>query len=242
MTAAHSRTASADAGTGHDTASETGADPRADAGRAGDDGGAASTPATFTPATFTPAGPVLIVLGKDENGKAHASWFAADEAELAIKAAGLMGMAVLKIETEALFQQASKELAKGKIFASGRGFVPFVKASVFDDLVKNLPGGKMPKLKAVPKPDKPEKQAKAKGGSNKPSKATPALHPRPTDWGSIVKGSLVLAAEPDEPWCEAVVVDTRADGILVLRWRGYDGWPNVVRRREDVALLHPGQE
>ncbi len=190
-----------------------------------------------------PAGPVLIVLGKDENGKSHASWFAADEVDLAAKAAGLMGMATLKIENEALFQLANKQLARGKVFASGRGFVPFVKAPVFDELVKNLPGGKLPKLKATPKPaDEKTKGKAAKGGSNKPVKATPPLYPRPLDWGSIVKGSLVLAAEPEEPWCEAVVVDTKAGGLLVLRWRDYDGWPNIVRRREDVALLHPGQE
>ncbi len=44
--------------------------------------------------------PCLVVFGRDEAGKPHASWFDAKSAELAIKAAELMQMCVLKVETE----------------------------------------------------------------------------------------------------------------------------------------------
>src|SRR5689334_19748368 len=44
--------------------------------------------------------PAVIVFGRDEAGKPHASWFDADSAELAIKAADLMNMRILRVETE----------------------------------------------------------------------------------------------------------------------------------------------
>ena len=43
------------------------------------------------------AAAAVIVFGKNESGKAHASWIVAAEAELAIKAAGLMGFQVLRV-------------------------------------------------------------------------------------------------------------------------------------------------
>ena len=48
--------------------------------------------------TFAPA---LVVFGRDEALKPHACCFAADEAELAEKAAGLMGMQVLRARERA---------------------------------------------------------------------------------------------------------------------------------------------
>ena len=41
--------------------------------------------------------PAVIVFGKDEAGKAHASWFSTADAELATEAAGLMGYSVLPV-------------------------------------------------------------------------------------------------------------------------------------------------
>jgi hypothetical protein len=77
----------------------------------------------------TPAATALIVFGRDNGGKPHASRFDASEAELAEKAAGLMGMQVLRPETGEQRALAAK-LPKGRVFASGRAFVPFVKAAV----------------------------------------------------------------------------------------------------------------
>src|SRR6476620_10331478 len=41
--------------------------------------------------------PAVVVFGRDEAGKAHASWFDHGEAALAEKAAGLMGLRVLRV-------------------------------------------------------------------------------------------------------------------------------------------------
>ena len=73
--------------------------------------------------------PSVVVFGRDEAGKPHASWFDAESAELAIKAAELMQMRVLKVETEE--QKAlARQLARGRVFTTGRAFTPFARANL----------------------------------------------------------------------------------------------------------------
>src|SRR3954469_7013739 len=91
------------------------------------------------PATTQPSEPCVVVFGRDEAGKPHASWFDAESADLAIKAADLMNMRVLKVETEE--QKAlARQLAPGRVFASGRAFTPFARANLYSKLVE-LAGG-----------------------------------------------------------------------------------------------------
>ena len=52
------------------------------------------------PAATQPSEPCIVVFGRDEAGKPHASWFDAEHAELAVKAAELMNMRDLRVETE----------------------------------------------------------------------------------------------------------------------------------------------
>src|SRR5829696_5117738 len=80
------------------------------------------------PADAQPSEPCIVVFGRDEAGKPHASWFDAESAELAIKAADLMQMRVLKVETEE--QKAlARQLARGRVFATGQAFTPFARAN-----------------------------------------------------------------------------------------------------------------
>src|SRR5215211_5202766 len=53
-----------------------------------------------TPAKTGLAAPALVVFGRNEAGKAHASWFDHSEAALAEKAADLMGLRVLRVRTD----------------------------------------------------------------------------------------------------------------------------------------------
>lgn len=190
-----------------------------------------ATTSQHAPATADDDTPVLVVLGLDETGKAHASWFGQADAALAEKAAGLMEMAVLPISNDEI-KAAAGSLPKGKVFASGRGFVPFVKAGVFDKLVEFLPEGSRPKKpKAKQKVEAPTKKAKVEPES------PPVL---PANWGKIEVGALVMASvDPQEPWFKCIVVSERANDVFVLRWRDYPDDPKIVRRREDIALLHP---
>src|SRR6185312_12374046 len=77
--------------------------------------------------------PALVVFGHDRSGKPHAAWFTAEEAEAARTAAGLIGYRVLALTTEAQAHVAAK-LTRGRLFANGRAFVPFVKAALYETL------------------------------------------------------------------------------------------------------------
>ena len=76
-----------------------------------------------------------MVFGRDGAGKPRASWFDAVSADLATKAADLMKMRVVKIETDE--QKAlARQFAPGRVFASGRAFTPLARAAVFNKLVE----------------------------------------------------------------------------------------------------------
>ena len=81
------------------------------------------------------AEPSLVVFGRDDAGKPRASWFDALSADLATRAADLMKMRVLKLET-AEQKAVARQLAPGRVFASGRAFTPFARATVFSQLVE----------------------------------------------------------------------------------------------------------
>jgi hypothetical protein len=72
----------------------------------------------------------VVVFGRDEAGKPHAAWFDQGEASLAEKAADLMGLRVLRVHTDE-HRALAAQLPHGRVFASGRAFVPFVKAALF---------------------------------------------------------------------------------------------------------------
>ena len=81
------------------------------------------------------AEPSLVVFGRDDAGKPRASWFDAGSADLASKAADLMKMRVLRLETEEQ-KAVARQLAPGRVFASGRAFTPFARTAVFSQLVE----------------------------------------------------------------------------------------------------------
>ena len=88
-----------------------------------------------SPAQLTPT---LIVLGRDASGKAHASWFGEGDAALAAKGGpndghgGPLGVATRRASR---FGGQTTPRGDKRVFASGRAFVPFVRASLFDELV-----------------------------------------------------------------------------------------------------------
>ena len=185
--------------------------------------GAADAPITGAndAATATAAEPAIIVFGRDEANKAHASWFAAADAELAIKAAGMMGMRVLPVTTDEHRAAASK-LAAGRIFESGKGFVPFAKEASYKAL-EALDGAYAP-----PAPPAPEAEAFVAPSS------------LPATWADLAVGAVVLASPgEDEGWWPSVVVEDRGEGLFVLRWVGFDSEPSFVRRGDDLGLAAP---
>lgn len=72
----------------------------------------------------------VIVSGHDEAGRPRASAFSQSEANLATKAAELMGMQVLRIDSGEEHALARK-LPRGRVFASGKALVPYARASLY---------------------------------------------------------------------------------------------------------------
>lgn len=165
------------------------------------------------------AAPATVVFGLDEGGKAHASWFGAADAELAIKAAGLMGFSVLPITTDE-HRVAASGLAAGRVFASGRCFAPFAKTGAYEAL-KAFDEAYQPPAPPEPQPEPPL-----------------TVTGTPQRWEDLQVGSLVLAtAGPGDGWYEAIIAEARGDAIFVLRWQGWADYDAFVRRADGLALL-----
>ena len=165
--------------------------------------------------------PDLIVLGPDDQGKPRAARFPASQADLVAKAAKAMNLTVCKPDGATLAELA-KKLTTGRLYATGRGFVPPVGRNLYGKIVEQL------KLVGQPVP-KDVEQASAE-------QPAPGL---PATWDDIAVGHLVIAQEGAvDGWWEAIVLARDGD-MLTLKWRDYPQQPNVVRHAGSVALLKP---
>ena len=122
-------------------------------------------------------GPDLIVLGIDEAGKPQAARFPANQSDLATKAAKAMNLVVGKADGTALAELAEK-LPTGRLYATGRGFVPPVKRSLYDKIVEQL------KLAGQPVPSDTDQAT-----PEQPAQDLPA------SWDDLAVGHLVIAHE-----------------------------------------------
>lgn len=191
----------------------------------------------------------VVIVGLDDRGKPHASRFPAGMITEVEVAAGLMGMAVLNVESEAL-AKIVEQLTIGKLFASGKAFVPFVSQDVYRKLEAYLPIAQRKRVAGnagggagaesggapaeAPGSDVRNTYAKAKA-SGKPRSGK-----HPEDWDKIAVGHIVLASEDrDDGWWTAHVREVRPDGTYLLEWEEWAGLDRFVCRRDQIALLHP---
>jgi len=184
----------------------------------------------------------LVLMGRDEAGRPHASLFDPGDITAAERAAALMGFRTMRV-TEAHHALASS-LAKGRVFDSGKAFVPFVSKQTYASLLEaaSLPDTPPPPKVASKAAGNPSAPKGGQGGGDTPGGAGGA-YKRPPNWPDIGIGALVLATTggPQEGWFEAVVVYTKADNHFELRWRDWVLEPNFTRHRHELALLHPGE-
>ena len=185
----------------------------------------------------------IVVFGRNDVGKPRAAAFGHSDAQLAEKAAGRMGMRVLRLETDKARELAGR-LPRGRVFASGRAFVPFVKAGLYEALAalaevssgRGLAGAVSASTASQSPPDGPVRSEEGQGDG---SPTETSNEPPSPSWEAIGLGSIVLApADPDDGWWEAIVVKVAGDR-LTLRWRDYPDEPLIVRQRHRLALLHP---
>ncbi|MBB4305030.1 hypothetical protein GGD81_004096 [Rhodobium orientis] len=200
----------------------------------------------------------LIVFGKDESDKPHASQFAAHDCEAAIKAAGLMGFQALVVTDDPMKEIAAK-LPAGRIFESGKAFVPFVKAEVFETLAAHAEAHpdqvQLRPVRAAPEGEGDDPVAGAAEStatdeddlSIADDDAGGLAVTFPADWADIHVGARVLATEgPDDGWWEAIVRRVHDSGLsdhvvrmLTLEWEGCPDESSFVRRADHVALMPP---
>lgn len=186
------------------------------------------------------APPGLILMGRDERGRAHASVFTAIDTEAASRAAELMGLRTVAI-TEALRPLAA-DLPQGRLFASGKGLVPFVKANTYQRLLvaAGMPDKPMPLKAAGKATEAPPPARVGSGGIGGSDGGDGAAAKRPVAFDQIGIGSVVLACQgPQQGWWEAVVVFTKADDRFVLQWRDFPDDGEITRARKDLGLLPP---
>jgi hypothetical protein len=89
---------------------------------------------------MTEPAPILVVFGIDGEGKTRASRFGERDAELATKAATLLGFRSVWIKDEA-GRTIAEALPDGNVFTRGNGFVRLVRQSVFERLSAFIDGG-----------------------------------------------------------------------------------------------------
>jgi hypothetical protein len=179
--------------------------------------------------------PILVVLGVDSDGKWHASRFDESDAALATRAAELMGFHLLRVTVDKTDVYGIAEaLPVGKIFSSGKAFVPFVTYSSFEKLRELAEEGAIftPPANETPAPESPT----AAMFTDDAADAANEL------WAKIEVGTVVLAAADPEvygpSWWETVVVSIDDDD-LTLRWVEDPTLEPFAVPRRDVGLRHP---
>jgi hypothetical protein len=169
----------------------------------------------------------VVVFGRDGT-KARGSWFPAELQARAHSAAEAMGMSALDVANDDVRRLATK-LPQGRVFDSGKAFVPFVQGAVLEALAAHLPEGQSVRTRAS--------AAGAEGGSASVKGGPIGVRHHPKDWSDIRVGSLVLACETEEDGYHPCVVQAIVDGLLKLSWRDYPGYPSISRPPERVALM-----
>ena len=163
----------------------------------------------------------LFVLGRNENGKPRGARFPEVKDDI-VHAAMLMNCSVIH-PASASFAGLAMKLPKGRIYSSGRAFIPNIRSDLFEKLTTILAN----------------------------SEDTSSVHtlgqvevspgvPLPKNWDEVEIGSMVLIHEnPEDGWWEAIVLERR-DDVLRLQLRDYPKLPIYERHISAVALVNPG--
>jgi hypothetical protein len=172
----------------------------------------------------------VVLFGVDRHGKPTAARFLEGQARLAAKAAEQLQLRVLTVSTPAVAELAAT-LPMGRIHASGKGFVPHIRAELYAKLVSaaaadganNGPPAQTP-INAAPSGAPPS----GNGDSR-----------RPKNWEDIGAGHMVLAQESlEDGWYEAIVVE-RTGPICSMRWCDYPRERRFTRHYRALALMCP---
>ena len=176
----------------------------------------------------------LFVLGLDA-GKPRGARFA-ECTDVAVLAAAKMGLSLVHPASTG-FAELAQKLPKGRVYASGKAFVPNIRRELYDKLiaVTETPGDGS----QVVKPEQSFVDRTDVGGQQVAC-ISPMIPGLPRSWESVGVGHMVLSHEsPADGWWESVV-EHRDGDILTLRFRDYPKLPTFVRHVSTIALVNPG--
>jgi hypothetical protein len=143
----------------------------------------------------------LVLFGIDSRGKPKAARFGKGHADLAIKAASQLQLQVLACQDPKIAGIAAR-LPVGRVHATGRTFVPFIRRDLYDQLLAAAANGN---AHSTNPPNG------SSGASGSPGGSAPRL---PQNWQAIGIGDLVVANQSREDgWYEAIVVEQ--NGLLL---------------------------
>jgi hypothetical protein len=188
--------------------------------------------ATHSASAKCPPSP-LVLFGIDSRGKPKGARFGREHASLAIKAATQLQLNVLASNDPTVAEIAAR-LPAGRVHATGRTFVPFIRRDLYERLVAAAPNGSFNQP-----PTSPASGASGGTAGSSPPGSPPKL---PRNWHEIGLGDLVVAQESlEDGWYEATVIEVNGD-MLTLRWRDYPRERKFVRHRLRVGLRYPGPQ
>jgi len=181
----------------------------------------------------------MFVFGKDENGQARGARFLEAKSEIELAAKDL-GLQIVKSPVGA-FAELAMKLPLGRMYASGKAFIPNIRA----DLHAKLLNSEKSSLQAADAAEVgivPESLDNLEGIPDKePYPPLPTYPALAQDWQNIDIDHLVLLhGGATVGWWEAVVVQ-RQQNILTLRLRDYPQQGLFLRHRFAVALTNPGK-
>jgi len=188
----------------------------------------------MTKKTDKPKPEPLFVLGVDLDGKPRGGRFDNIDDRVVSVALDLGLAAVVKASAE--FAQVAQKLPAGRLYASGKAFIPAIKEALLTELMTILrkPGDASEAYRLENRPTKKD------GGPPAVQCKSPITSGLPRSWQEIDVGHMVLAHEGyEDGWWEAIVVK-REDDILTLRYRDAPKLPTFVRHLNTVALVNPG--
>jgi len=138
------------------------------------------------------------------------------------------------------FAEIGMKLPQGRLYASGKGFIPNIRRELVEKLeaVLATPGDESQKHKA------PDQSVEGNGNPETANIRTisPITAGLPRNWDEIQPGHVVIIHEsPADGWWEALVLAREAE-ILSLRFRDYPRQPQFQRHISQVALINPGPE
>jgi hypothetical protein len=171
-----------------------------------------TTPTKKSAPTQRPA-KAYILAGADEYAKPRAARFSGEDPALLAKAAEAMHLRLIEI-TEPEVAEIAALLPVGRLHANGKGLVPYVKGSVYSELLFAALAPLPPQINADPLPQD-----------------------LPRTWDDLAPGHLVIAKESLElGWWEAVVIERTGD-LVTVKYRDYPQYPPLVRHRSVIALI-----